>query len=260
MDMRNLDKGWIKVYRSLLYDGTLKNHGLSAFWYYCLLRANYQEGYRQLVGFQEVTLQPGQFIFGRKKAAEDLNTTESKIRTFIKALKKRGSITIESTNAYSIITVVNWAPYQLPDKDLDQQVHQPIAGTSPADNHKQESKKERMNNNKENMCEANEKETPLENDIPVKEILEQHLEQELNPKTKKAIHSVIKGLKQHKHRPQQIESNQEKEQHTEITSNNVKVTIDQHLERIYPNKDKHMISDNKEEAYHAHRRSEERDH
>jgi len=86
-------EGWIKLYRSLLDDGWLKNHVLFTFWGYCLLKASHKE-HKQLVGFKRVALLPGQFVFGRKKAAEDLNTTESKIRTAVKALTKRQSITI----------------------------------------------------------------------------------------------------------------------------------------------------------------------
>jgi hypothetical protein len=100
--------GWIKLYRRALSNGWLKNHKLWAFWCYCLLKASHEKK-KTILGFQEIELEPGQFIFGRKKAAEDTGLTERSIRTCLKLLEKNGNVTIKTTNKFSIITVVNWA-------------------------------------------------------------------------------------------------------------------------------------------------------
>jgi hypothetical protein len=75
------------------------------------MKASYRD-IKQVVGCQEIDLQPGQFIFGRKKAALELGLSEQEIRTIIDFLKKAGNLTIKSTNKYSIITIVNWNTYQ----------------------------------------------------------------------------------------------------------------------------------------------------
>ena len=64
------------------------------------------------VGYQDVHLVPGEFIFGRHKASQETGLSERKIRTAIDSLRKRQNLTIKTTNKYSIISIVNWAIYQ----------------------------------------------------------------------------------------------------------------------------------------------------
>ena len=54
----------------------------------------------------------GSLIAGRKQLAKDLGLTEQMIRTSLMKLKSTNEITIESTNRYSVITVVKYDDYQ----------------------------------------------------------------------------------------------------------------------------------------------------
>jgi hypothetical protein len=65
-----------------------------------------------MVGYQCVQLQPGEFVFGRKKAAEETGLSERTIRTCLVALENLGNLTIKTTNKFSILTVVKWEDYQ----------------------------------------------------------------------------------------------------------------------------------------------------
>jgi hypothetical protein len=65
-----------------------------------------------LVGFQKVPLVPGQFIFGRKKAAAETGLSEKSVRTCLECLKTLENVTIKTASKYSILTVVNWDFYQ----------------------------------------------------------------------------------------------------------------------------------------------------
>lgn len=112
--------GWIKLYRQTVDDGWLQNAELWTFWCYCLLKASHKK-HTARVGYQRVELTPGQLIFGRKKAAAELETTERKIRTYLKILETDGNVTIKTTNKYSIITICKWETYQLIDIENDQQ-------------------------------------------------------------------------------------------------------------------------------------------
>lgn len=103
--------GWIKLHRRLIETGWLQNHKVLVFWIYSLLKASHQP-IKMIVGFQEVQLEPGQFIFGRRKAAEETKLSEQEIRTCIGFLKKAQNLTIKSTNKFSIISIVNWHAYQ----------------------------------------------------------------------------------------------------------------------------------------------------
>ena len=120
-----MQNGYVKIYRSALDTGWLKNHRLWAFWSYCLLKASYVERAVK-IGFQEIDLQPGQFIFGRKIAAQELGMSENQIRTCIDSLKTTNNITIKTTNKYSIVTVMNWGLHQNGDYQNHHQNHQPV--------------------------------------------------------------------------------------------------------------------------------------
>jgi len=87
---------------------------------YCLMKATHSE-HKQLVGKQFVDLEKGQFVFGRKKAALELNMKESTVRDYINLLKQDNAIRIKSTNKFSIITIVNWEVHQHEDDDDRQQ-------------------------------------------------------------------------------------------------------------------------------------------
>jgi hypothetical protein len=83
-------------------------------WIWCLLKATHIDR-NQLVGQQIVELKKGQFVFGRKKASEELKMTESVIYKYIKLLEKLEMISMKSNNKFSVVTVKKWEDYQLED-------------------------------------------------------------------------------------------------------------------------------------------------
>ena len=109
-----MDKSWIKLYRNLLYSPIFENEKGLKIWIWCLLKATHIDR-NQLVGQQIVELKKGQFVFGRKKASEELKMTESVIYKYIKLLKKLEMISMESNNKFSVVTVKKWEDYQLED-------------------------------------------------------------------------------------------------------------------------------------------------
>lgn len=111
-------QGWIKVHRKLLTSEVFRNEKLLKIFMYCLLKATHTD-HDFLVGKQIVSLSPGQFVFGRKKAAQELEMNESTVRDYMNVLKKQSIIDIKSTNKYSVITIVNWGFYQTDDEKPD---------------------------------------------------------------------------------------------------------------------------------------------
>ena len=103
--------GWIKLHRKLLDSPIFQNEKLFKVFAYCLMKASHKE-HTQLVGRRVVHLQKGKFVFGRKRASEELRLKESTVRDYVKLLEKLGTIDIKSDNKFSVITVVNWAIYQ----------------------------------------------------------------------------------------------------------------------------------------------------
>lgn len=126
------DKSYIKLFRKLLNSPIFENEKALKIWIWCLLKATHKERL-QLVGQQEVNLEKGQFVFGRKKASEELKMSESTIYKYIKLLEKLQMISVNSNNKFSVITVEKWEEYQV--KELK-------------DNNKVTTKEQQKNTNK----------------------------------------------------------------------------------------------------------------
>jgi len=125
-----MNRGWVKLYRKSLDKGWMRNNVLWTFWTYCLLKATHKP-YTAMIGNQEIRLEPGQFVFGRKKAAKDLGIGEQQTRTRLDFLLNSGKLTIKTTNRYSIITVVNWDTYQGEERENNQQPNQQATNKQP---------------------------------------------------------------------------------------------------------------------------------
>ena len=110
--------GFIKLERCLLSKSIFNNEKLLKVWIWCLLKATYKE-YTEIIGRQEVVIQPGQFTTGRFKAGEELNMNSSTAWSYLKLLQKNQSIDIKSNNKFSVVTIVNWALYQLDKNNSD---------------------------------------------------------------------------------------------------------------------------------------------
>jgi len=129
-----MNEGYVKLHRKCLKKGWLQNPKLWAFWCWCLMKATHKE-MDFIVGHQVISLSPGQFIFGRKAASKDLHQSEQSIRTHLDfCLNLERNITIQTTNKFSIITIVNWETYQGTDGDVNQQNNQPLTNKQPTTN------------------------------------------------------------------------------------------------------------------------------
>lgn len=115
------DKSYIKLFRKLLNSPIFENEKALKIWIWCLLKATHKERL-QLVGQQEVNLEKGQFVFGRKKASEELRMTESIIYKYIKLLEKLRMINVKSNNKFSVVTVEKWEEYQIEELKSNNQV------------------------------------------------------------------------------------------------------------------------------------------
>ena len=115
-----MTQGWIKLHRKMMHSNVFQNEKLLKVFIYCLMKASHCHR-KQLVGKQFVELEKGQFVFGRKKAAVELNMKESTVRDYINLLQQDEVIQVNSTNKYSVISVVNWEVYQHTEDDDRQQ-------------------------------------------------------------------------------------------------------------------------------------------
>lgn len=110
-------EGYFKVHRKILDSQVFAHQTALKIWIWCLAKVTYKERFISIkIGKGETTIsiKPGQFIFGRFKAEEELNIDGSTIYKWIQkfASDEFGMINIESNNQYSIITICNWIEYQ----------------------------------------------------------------------------------------------------------------------------------------------------
>lgn len=134
-----MDRGWIRVYRKSIESRVFQNEGLFKVWMWCLLKANHETkwvGVKTGRGVTEVKVEPGQFIFGRKKAAKELKMAPSTVQDRIRKLEKLQNLVTQPVTHYSIISIINWDAYQGASGNSDTQ-----SDNQPTTNrHKQELK------------------------------------------------------------------------------------------------------------------------
>lgn len=110
-----MDSGFILLSRGILESDVFASQKLLKIWVWCLCKANFKDKSVPLkVGKGEtiIKVKRGSFIFGRKKAEEELFIDGSTIYKSIQKLKEFEMIEIESNNQFSIITICNYNAYQ----------------------------------------------------------------------------------------------------------------------------------------------------
>lgn len=108
--------GYVKLYRSLLDWEWHDDPATLSVWIHLLLKANFVE-----TEWRGIRLLPGQVVTGRAALASETGLSERQIRTALTRLKSTGCVTIETTNKYSIISLLNWEKFQRVDYSGDQQ-------------------------------------------------------------------------------------------------------------------------------------------
>ena len=102
----------MKVHRKLVQWGWYQDYVVKDLFLHLLLTASFRES--QWMGR---TIEKGQVITSYAHLAEELGFSVKQIRTALNKLKSTGEVASESTNRYTIITVVNWEKYQVLEFD-----------------------------------------------------------------------------------------------------------------------------------------------
>ena len=89
-------------------------------WVYLLVNAQQFEDTR----YKGIELKTGQLVTGRKKISQETGLTEMQVRTCLNKLKSTNEITIETTNKYSVITILKYDLYQSNEPYGNQQINQ----------------------------------------------------------------------------------------------------------------------------------------
>ena len=137
-----MNRGYIKLWRKIFDSGIQKEPATFTLWIWILCNVT-RKPLNYIARGQQIKLEPGELIVGRKKLSMELRLSERSIRTCLDHLEKWQNLTIRSTNRFSILKVMNWELYQQKENENDQQNDQEVTSKRPASDHKTRSKEEK---------------------------------------------------------------------------------------------------------------------
>lgn len=137
--------GFIKLHRKLVAWGWYQDYVVKDVFLHLLLTANFKD-----TEWKGTTLKKGQLIIGTKRLAEDLGFTRQQVRTALNKLKSTNEITIDATNRYSLVTIVNWNEYQSDDDIATNKLTKSLTNKQPTDNQQITNKQPQRKNDKKN--------------------------------------------------------------------------------------------------------------
>ncbi|MBN2171537.1 MAG: hypothetical protein JW819_09490 [Candidatus Krumholzibacteriota bacterium] len=103
-----MNAGWVPLWRDdVRLAGILKNHLAAALYVQLLVEATH-EPRTVMFGEHAVQLEAGEVVTCRRQLAEDLGTTDRRIRTAITVLETVQLTTSRTTNGYTVFTLANY--------------------------------------------------------------------------------------------------------------------------------------------------------
>lgn len=148
-----MDEGYIKLFRSMTSWEWYQDSNTKVVFLHLLLNANLEE-----TRYMNHVIPKGGLVIGRKRLATDLGITERAVRTALKHLKMTNEVTIESTNRFSIVTIVNWEKYQINFKRVTNKTTNEVANKRPTSDQQVTTEKEYKNKELKNIKEEIHKE------------------------------------------------------------------------------------------------------
>ncbi len=105
--------GWVKVHRKLREKGWYMQSNKVHLWIELLLRASHKEKEHMFNG-ENIMLQPGQFITGRKDLSRSTGIPESTIERILTFFEKtEQQIEQQKTFHSRLVTILSWDDYQV---------------------------------------------------------------------------------------------------------------------------------------------------
>ena len=135
--------GFVKIHRKLVQWGWYTDNVVKGVFLHILLTANFKP-----MEWQGRTISPGQLVTSAARIGADLGFTRQQVRTALDKLKSTNEITIEATNKFSVITVVNWDEYQFYSEKQTSKKTKPLTTQQPSNNHQITNKQPQRKNDK----------------------------------------------------------------------------------------------------------------
>jgi DnaD/phage-associated family protein len=111
--------GWIKLHRQIVNSSKFADPDILRLWILCLTKAAHKDTIA-IIDRQEVPILVGQFVTGRFALHQEYNAAlsprkrikDTTLWSWLKRLEEWGDLDINSTNKYSVVTLVKWSDYQ----------------------------------------------------------------------------------------------------------------------------------------------------
>jgi len=115
-----MDSGYIKIWRKLFHSFYYKESEYVHLWIHLLLKASHIR-HEFLFNGKRMTCDRGQLITGRKSLSKETGINEHKVDRIIKVLKSEHQIEQQTTNRFSLITILNYNDYQSQNEQQNEQ-------------------------------------------------------------------------------------------------------------------------------------------
>jgi len=102
-----MENGHIRMAKTWLDQGLLKDARLWTVWSFCLLNARHQPGIQTIRG-KRVEVCEGEFVTTSKDMARDLDIQRSTLRSLLRRLKEQERIKTRSEGTHTLIRICNW--------------------------------------------------------------------------------------------------------------------------------------------------------
>ena len=103
--------GWIKLHRKML-ETSFANKPFVGWLFVNLLLLACHKTHKIIWNKEELKIERGQILTGRKQLSEQTGISEQSIRTALTSLKSTNTITIKKYSKFSIISIKNYSLYQ----------------------------------------------------------------------------------------------------------------------------------------------------
>ena len=144
--------GYVKIHRKMLDWGWYHDSAVKSVFLHLLLTASFKPA-----EWNGRSIKSGQTVTSTQRLADVLGISRQQARTALDKLKATNEITVETTNKYSVITIVNWGGYQdltgddvcgATDKATDEQPanNQQSTNNQPTDNQQITNKQPHLKN------------------------------------------------------------------------------------------------------------------
>jgi hypothetical protein len=130
-----MSEGWIKLHRKFEDWEWFNNSEMVHLFIYLLLNANHEDG-----KWRGIDIKRGQILTGLHTLNEHTKISIQKLRTCLSKLEKTGEINKQTTNKYSIITIINYDSYQGYQQTTNNRPNKQLTNNQQTTNNKQEYK------------------------------------------------------------------------------------------------------------------------